>query len=156
MSGEEAIKIMMNEDLCVQRAENCDRCCGNCDLLMDADKIREAYRTTISALKDYGEYRWHDLRRNPEDLPEQNEEVLVTWVNHHPVDYYKDIVDIPFTAAAVHKNGEFWWYSVRCRDMLMEYVTSPGDEIDENVEVMAWMRFPHPYREREDGDEQHA
>ena len=33
----------------------------------------------LKELKEYKErYRWHDLRKNPDDLPEDNKDVLVT------------------------------------------------------------------------------
>ena len=44
--------IMENELKCVQRAaaNACDRNCGECDLLMDTDKIIQAYSYVITLL----------------------------------------------------------------------------------------------------------
>lgn len=51
MTYEEAIKIMENEKQCVIRAENCNRNCAECDLLMPAKEIIEAYKITKTAIE---------------------------------------------------------------------------------------------------------
>ena len=50
MTNKEAIKIIENEYACVLRAEDCDRDCANCDLVMDSDDILSAYAKAINCL----------------------------------------------------------------------------------------------------------
>lgn len=53
MSNQEAINILLNERKCIDRNDGiqCDRKCESCDLVMDAEPIREAYNMAISALE---------------------------------------------------------------------------------------------------------
>ena len=81
-----------------------------------------------------------------ERLPENTEPVNITWVNRKPVSYYADIKDKPYTGTGIYCNGKWWWYSVTCQDYLDEYGKSPGDDMDEAIEVLAWMPLPEPYQ----------
>ena len=84
-----------------------------------------------------------------ERLPEELEEVNVTWVNHKPEPYYDFVKDKPFTASAVYYKGDWYWYSSICADLLVEYGKNEIDKIDGAIEIMAWMPFPEAYREGE-------
>ena len=84
-----------------------------------------------------------------ERLPEELEEVNVTWVNHKPEPYYDFVKDKPFTASAVYYKGDWYWYSSICADLLVEYGKNEIDKIDGAIEIMAWMPLPEPYREGE-------
>lgn len=46
-----AIEILENEIECVKSAESCDRDCGNCDLVKDADEIIAAEKIAVMVLK---------------------------------------------------------------------------------------------------------
>lgn len=81
-------------------------------------------------------------------LPADNVPVNITWVNRNPPYYYADIKDKPFTATGVHYKGKWFWYSVTVEDMLTEYGKSEFDEINNDIDVIAWMPLPEPYRER--------
>lgn len=81
-----------------------------------------------------------------ERLPEDLEEVNVTWVNHIPEPYYDFLKDKPFTGSAVYYRGEWFWYSSRCVDILAEYGTNGMDKVDDGVEITAWMPLPEPYK----------
>lgn len=83
-----------------------------------------------------------------ERLPEDLEEVNVTWVNHEPEPYYVFTKDKPFTATAVYYKEKWYWYSSTCVDWLAEYGRNPNDEIDDGIEIIAWMPLPEPYVER--------
>ena len=52
-NNQETLKVMKNELKCVRvaSANLCDRNCGQCSLLMDTDKIIEAYRYVIELLE---------------------------------------------------------------------------------------------------------
>ena len=52
MNAKHAIKVILNERECVNRADKnqCNRDCANCDLVMNSDKIKEAYTMSIEAL----------------------------------------------------------------------------------------------------------
>lgn len=60
MTNEEAIITFKNE--CY---EICKREDGNCCECLDV-----AYKMAIKALENAEKYKWHDLRKNPEDLPD--------------------------------------------------------------------------------------
>lgn len=81
-----------------------------------------------------------------ESLPKDLEPVNITWVNHEPESYYKNIKDKPFTATGVYFNGQWYWWSTLCIDTLAEYGDNYDDIIDETIEITAWMPLPHPYR----------
>ena len=82
-----------------------------------------------------------------ERLPENTEPVNITWVNRNPVPYYADIKDKPFTATGHYCNGRWWWFSAICQDYLDEYGECKMDEMDGDIEVIAWMPLPEPYKE---------
>lgn len=64
-----------------------------------ADSIEELIEKLPSAQP---EQKWIPCS---ERLPENNDPVNVTWVNHNPEVYYADIKDKPFTATAHYDNG---------------------------------------------------
>ena len=78
-------------------------------------------------------------------LPENNDPVNVTWVNHNPEVYYMGIKDKPFTATAHYHRGHWYWYSSVTQDNLDEYGTWTPDLVDKDVEITAWMPLPEPY-----------
>lgn len=80
-----------------------------------------------------------------EILPETNDAVNVVWVNRKPEPYYADIKDKPFTATGHYHKGKWYWYSVVCKDYLDEYGTSDVDEVDEDIDIIAWQPLPEPY-----------
>ena len=53
MTNKQAVNILLNEQKCINRNDGtqCDRKCESCDLVMDAEPIREAYNMAISALQ---------------------------------------------------------------------------------------------------------
>lgn len=81
-----------------------------------------------------------------ERLPEDLEPVNITWVNHNPESYYADIKDKPFTATGVYFNGQWYWWSTLCTDMLAEYSHNYDDIIDDDIEIIAWMPLPESYK----------
>jgi len=85
-----------------------------------------------------------------ERLPEELEEVNVTWVNHKPEPYYDFVKDKPFTASAVYYKGDWYWYSSVCTDLLAERGENEIDKIDDAIEITAWMPLPEPYKGEEE------
>ena len=85
-----------------------------------------------------------------ERLPENTEPVNITWVNRKPEPYYADIKDKPFTATGHYCNGKWWWYSALCQDYLDEYGECKMDEMDGDIEVIAWCELPEPYKGEEE------
>jgi len=91
------------------------------------------------------EQRWIPVsERLPDDLAEVN----VTWVNHKPEPYYDFVKDKPCTGSAVYYKGDWYWYSSVCADLLAEYGKNEIDEIDDAIEITAWMPLPEPYQGR--------
>lgn len=84
-----------------------------------------------------------------ERLPEDLEEVNVTWVNHKPEPYYDFVKGKPFTASAVYYKGKWFWYTSTCADLLAEYGKNPNHEIDDAIEITAWMPLPEPWKGEE-------
>ena len=80
------------------------------------------------------------------ELPDDLEEVNVTWVNHEPEPYYESIKSKPFTASAVYYEGKWYWYSSVCADVLAEYGRNDVDKVDDAIEITAWRPLPEPYR----------
>jgi len=80
------------------------------------------------------------------ELPEDLAEVNVTWVNHEPETYYEPIKSKPFTASAVYYEGNWYWYSSVCADVLAEYGRNDVDKVDDTIEITAWMPLPEPWK----------
>ena len=100
----------------------------------------EIYDTAIKALE---QENWIPVS---ERLPKNLEPVNITWVNHNPESYYADIKDKPFTATGVYFNGQWYWWSTLCTDILAEYSHNYDDIIDDNIEITAWQPLPEPYK----------
>ena len=81
-----------------------------------------------------------------ERMPEALKPVNITWVNHNPERYYSDIKDKPFAATGVYFNGQWYWWSTLCTDILAEYSHNYGDVIDNDIEVLAWMPLPEAWK----------
>ena len=85
-----------------------------------------------------------------ERLPEELVPVNVTWINRNPEPYYKDIKDVPFANTAVYCNGKWYWWSSTCVDYLKEYGKCDWELVDKDIDIVAWMPLPEPYRESEE------
>lgn len=67
MTENEAVKLMLNEIVCINTADHneCERDCASCSLVKDTDKLLEAYKMAIQALekqtpkKPLRDYCWH-------------------------------------------------------------------------------------------------
>lgn len=81
-----------------------------------------------------------------EKLPEDLEAVNITWVNHEPEPYYHDIKDKNFVATGIHYRDKWYWYSTTCADFLGEYGSNEVEEVDDAVEIIAWLPLPEPYK----------
>lgn len=84
-----------------------------------------------------------------ERLPEDGDSVNVTWINRNPEPYYSSIKDVPFTATAVYYNEKWYWWSSTCVDYLKEYGKCDWELVDKDIDIVAWMPLPEPYREGE-------
>lgn len=101
----------------------------------------------IGVLRKKEMCRWHDLRKDPDDLPDELTNVNVAWINHNPPRYYDFIKDkITSGDSAIFYRGKWWWYSCACVDLLAEYGFSRGDEVDKDIEIIAW-RYIEPFEE---------
>lgn len=87
-----------------------------------------------------------------EKMPNELERVNVTWLNHNPPFYYQHIKDIPQTDTAVYYRGKWYWWDATVIDVLAEYGEDcNAEQIDKDIEVVAWMPLPKPYK---GGDEE--
>lgn len=105
-------------------------------------------RQTILNLPSVEQQQWIPVA---EGLPEDLEEVNVTWVNHAPEQYYDFIKDKHFTGSAVYYKGSWYWSSPTCVDILMEYGRNEMDKMDDDIEVVAYMPLPEPWKGASDG-----
>ena len=101
----------------------------------------------IGKKAESAEMRWIPVS---ERLPDDLQEVNVTWVNRNPERYYSDIKGKPFTATAVFYGGCWYWYTAQVTDYLGEYGESDTELIDSGIEIIAWIPLPEPYRVEND------
>ena len=138
--------------------------------LIDADRFIYNFNARYSGLKVPCEQVIRELKLAPvaadqkeekaegwipvtEAMPEDLEEVIVTWVNHNPESYYANVKDKPFVGFAVRYRGAWYWWTDTTADFLAEYGwmsnTAKDFAIDGDIEITAWMRRPGPYKEEE-------
>jgi len=114
------------------------------------DEIRETLETIDGKVEDLPPVtptqKWIPVS---ERLPEELEPVNITWINHNPESYYADIKDKPFTATGVYFNGQWYWWSTLCTDILAEYSHNYDDVIDDDIEIIAWQPLPESYEPQE-------
>ena len=84
-----------------------------------------------------------------EGLPIDLQVVNITYINKEPTTYYDHIKGRPMVATAVYYRKRFYWYSVACVDVLGEYGEDEWDEMDDRIEVKAWMPLPTPWKGEE-------
>ena len=87
-----------------------------------------------------------------EKLPENLEEVIITWVNKDLDLYFSDIKGKKFSGAAVYCNNHWYWYSSTTQDVLFECGEYKDMLIDDAIEITAWMPLPEPYKEESEDD----
>lgn len=114
-------------------------------LAYDRDQYRKGFEAAWLA-REKDVMTWIPVSKR---LPDDLEPVNITWINHCPEPYYKEIKDKPFTATGVYFNGQWYWWSTLCADTLAEYSHNFDDVIDASIEVTAWMPLPEPYKKPE-------
>lgn len=107
----------------------------------DNQPISDLYYALQMALDLIEESKWISVK---ERLPDDLEPVNITWINHDPEPYYKEIKDKPFTATGVYFNGQWYWWSTLCTDTLAEYSNNYDDIIDTAIEITHWKPLPKP------------
>ena len=130
MTREEAIKEL-KEDKMLYETDVCHAGDGTPD-----GRLLEALDMAIEALS--AEAEWIPCS---ERLPSDDEIVNITWVNHNPPPYYADIAEKPFVASGLRYCDKWYWYSSVCQDLHQDF-----DLIDKDIEVVAWMPLPTPYK----------
>lgn len=146
----EAIKALEQQTCdCISRAKALEMLGDEPENWTDTEKeIQEVndYRWFKSILEELppvtSQPRWIPVS---ERLPEDLEPVNITWVNHNPESYYAEIKDKPFTATGVYFNGQWYWWSTLCADILAEYSHNYDDIINDDIEIIAWMPLPEHY-----------
>ena len=96
------------------------------------------------------EAEWIPLNKQKSFLmmPDELEAVNITWVNHNPPPYYKYTKDVPLVDSAVYYRGKWYWWDATVIDVLAEYGEDcNAEQIDKDIEVVAWRPMPEPYRE---------
>lgn len=104
------------------------------------ENLTEAFDMAIKALTAQ---QWIPCKTR---LPEELEEVNVTWINHDPESYYDFVKGKPFTGSAVYYREKWYWYSSTCTDILGEYGENDIDEVDDAIEITAWKPIGEPWK----------
>lgn len=99
--------------------------------------------TEIREMLEFDAQQWIPCKTR---LPEELEEVNVTWINHYPESYYDFVKGKPFTGSAVYYKEKWYWYSSTCTDILGEYGENDIDEVDDAIEIVAWKPFDEPWK----------
>ncbi len=81
-----------------------------------------------------------------ERLPENNDQVYVTWINHNYMFDYLGIKRKRFTDTAHYHEGKWYWHSPLTKAFLDVYGTFERDLIDKNIEIIAWASLPETYK----------
>ena len=125
--------------------------CIKHDGFIKTDRFDKANQIILNALSaDTVQGEWIPCG---EKMPKELERVNVTWLNHNPPFYYQHIKDIPQTDTAVYYRGKWYWWDATVIDVLAEYGEDcNAEQIDKDIEVVAWMPLPKPYRE--DGEQE--
>ena len=116
-----------------------------------ADKVgeeNERLKDRIGQLEE--QMRWIPVS---ERLPDELAAVNITWVNHNPPPYYKYTKDVPLVDCAVYYRGKWYWWDATVIDLLGEYdgaYIHGIEPIDKDIEVVAWMPLPQPYKGGDD------
>lgn len=130
---EEKAKDLRQQSDFIQDQEEFDDCC-------ECAREHEQLASWLEELAERREAdRWIPVS---EKLPNDLEPVNITWINHDPEPYYKEIKDKPFTATGVYFNGQWYWWSTLCTDTLAEYGHNFDDVIDTAIEITAWRPLP--------------
>lgn len=112
----------------------------------ECKECAEEHRQLAELLKELKQLRdktrWIPVS---EKLPKDLEEVNITYINHVPEPCYNDIKDKPFTATGVYFNGQWYWWSAICTDILAVYGNYSDNLIDDDIEIIAWQPLPDPY-----------
>lgn len=130
-------------------------------IMFDDDGVAREYKdefdiTIHCESKEEQEEVWKKLTQDDwtpisKDLPEELIPVNVTWVNHDPAPYYKEIKDKRFVDTAVYYQDDWYWWDSVAIDYLKEYgKRAPVHRVHDAIEIIAWMPFPEPYRGEQD------
>lgn len=138
MTIKEAKRIFYNK--CCGECDDCHNCKPNDIHNSGCDLVDELFEK----LGERPHGKWIPVS---ERLPNDLEPVNITWINHEPEPYYKEIKGKPFTATGVYFNGQWYWWSTLCTDTLAEYSHDFDDIIDKDIEIIAWQPLPDPYKE---------
>lgn len=109
----------------------------------ECEKHNKVIDMAIEAFNKVESMKWIPCN---ERLPESIDAVNITWVNRNPPTYYEHIKDKEFNGTAHYFHGKWYWYSSTTLDYLEEYGESEWDKMDEDIEVIAWMPLPEPYK----------
>ena len=82
-----------------------------------------------------------------ERLPEDNQTIIVTWINENPEPY----IDLtPHTSIAMRCGGWYWWYPDLEDDLDEDCDRADNYYISPYINITAWQSLPKPYKEEHD------
>lgn len=113
-------------------------------IIFKSDLIfNDAIKTVIKKVNEQPKLNeWIPVEK---ELPKNNQEIIVTFVNHKPPLYYQEMKDVPISSFAVYYNRKWYWWNPIICDLLDEYGICDSETIDKDIEIIAWMPLPKPY-----------
>lgn len=144
MTTEQAIKLMLVEATCIERASNiehpCTRECEKCELIQKSADLLAAYGMAVAALRAQ---QWISVK---DRLPENEEDDVLIYCRE--TEHYGLHKEKRKAYHAIYKgayDGDRW-YTNWCHGC--KYIEDVNAEwLDEEITVTHWMPLPEPPKE---------
>lgn len=128
MELDKAIREVENKLKCIKNMGCGFRDCNECEFDYEPAVADEAAMTVVTAVKEAQKYAWHDLRKNPDDLPCAEEPVLILDGGSYMVTVYGKVYN-PLTKDYLHSESSYY------KDYLLKWHLP---QYHKQEDVLAW------------------